>query len=102
MHGIEYEPSSKAKTELYTELLPLLNSGAVELLHVKRLGAQLVGLERRTARGGRDTIDHAPRGHDDAVNAVAGALVLVKHTKPEFVVVGGGTGSMAPDPWWWH
>ena len=34
------------------------------------------GLERRTARGGRDSIDHAPGGHDDLANAVAGAAAL--------------------------
>ena len=33
---------------------------------------QLIGLERRTARGGRDSIDHGPGGHDDVCNAVAG------------------------------
>jgi len=101
VHGIEYEPSTKAKSDLYAELLPLLNSGGVELLDVKRLGAQLVGLERRTARGGRDSIDHAPRSHDDLVNAAAGTLVLVKGSKPEFFGVGGGTDT-ALDPWWWH
>jgi hypothetical protein len=37
--------------------------------------AQLIGLERRTARGGRDSIDHPPGGHDDVANAAAGALV---------------------------
>jgi hypothetical protein len=34
-----------------------------------RLVAQIVGLERRTARGGRDSIDHAPGAHDDVANA---------------------------------
>jgi hypothetical protein len=38
--------------------------------------SQFLGLERRTARGGRDSIDHAPSGHDDIANCVAGALVL--------------------------
>jgi hypothetical protein len=38
--------------------------------------AQLCGRERRTARGGRDSIDHAPGGHDDLANAVAGAAAL--------------------------
>ena len=38
--------------------------------------AQLCGLDRRTARGGRDSIDHAPGGHDDLANAVAGAAAL--------------------------
>jgi hypothetical protein len=36
---------------------------------------QLVGLERRTARSGKDSIDHAPGGRDDLANAVAGVLV---------------------------
>jgi hypothetical protein len=36
---------------------------------------QLTSLERRTSRGGRDSIDHAPGAHDDIANAVAGALV---------------------------
>jgi hypothetical protein len=74
-HGITYEPSEKTKSQLYGELLPLLNSGRVELLDHPRLTAQLCGLERRTARGGRDSIDHPPGAHDDIANAVAGALV---------------------------
>ena len=57
--------------------LPLINSGRVELLDRPRLVAQLCGLERRTAWGGRDSIDHGPGGHDDVANAVAGALVAV-------------------------
>jgi hypothetical protein len=39
---------------------------------------QLVGLERRTARGGRDSIDHAPGAHDDLANAVAGLTAVAK------------------------
>src|SRR5215813_7819439 len=41
-----------------------------------RLVAELCGLERRTAWGGRDSIDHGPGGHDDLANAVAGVLVV--------------------------
>jgi hypothetical protein len=41
------------------------------------LVSQLVGLERRTARSGHDSIDHGPNGHDDIAKAVAGALLLV-------------------------
>lgn len=74
-HGITLKASKKPKSDLYRELLPALNSGNVELLDVPKLAAQLVGLERRVARGGRDSIDHAPGGHDDVANAVAGALV---------------------------
>ena len=76
-YGITYDASEKAKSDLYRDLLPRLNSGEVELLENPRVIAQLVGLERRTARGGRDSIDHAPGGHDDLANAVAGALVQV-------------------------
>src|SRR5262245_19821130 len=50
---------------------------SVDLLEHDRLVTQLTSLERRTSRGGRDSIDHAPGGHDDIANAVAGALVTV-------------------------
>ena len=63
--GVTYEPSAKPKIDLYRDLLPALNSRKVELLDDARLVAQLCGLERRTARGGRDSIDHAPGAHDD-------------------------------------
>ena len=75
VHGIDYRPAAKPKSELYRELLPLLNSGRATLLDLPRLVGQLAGLERRTARGGRDSIDHAPGAHDDVANAAAGALV---------------------------
>jgi hypothetical protein len=73
-HGINYEPAGKSKSELYVDLLPLINSRAVDLLDHDRLVNQFVALERRTARGGKDSIDHGPGGHDDVANAVAGAV----------------------------
>lgn len=57
------------------DLLPLVNSRGVDLLDNDRLVTQLVGLERRVARGGRDSVDHGPGAHDDIANAVAGAIV---------------------------
>ncbi|TCZ65595.1 hypothetical protein EXY23_05140 [Roseicella aquatilis] len=75
-HGIEYQPAEKPKSDLYRELLPLLNAHRAELLDLPRLTGQLVSLERRTARGGRDSIDHPPAAHDDLANSAAGALVL--------------------------
>src|SRR6266550_1589735 len=69
--GINYEPSEKNRSELYLDLLPLINSGAVDLLDNDRLKIQLLGLERHTSRAGRDSIDHGPGGHDDLANAVA-------------------------------
>jgi hypothetical protein len=77
-HGITYAPSERTKSDLYRELLPLVNAGRVELLDLPRLLAQLVGLERRVARSGKDSIDHAPGGHDDVANAAAGALVVAQ------------------------
>jgi hypothetical protein len=77
VHGIKYEPAAAAKSDLYRDLLPLLNSRQVDLLDNARLLAQLVGLERRTARGGRDSIDHAPGSHDDVANSVAGVASLL-------------------------
>jgi len=75
--GVDLRPAGKPKSDLYREFLPMLNSGGVDLLDIPRLQAQLGGLERRVARGGRDSIDHAPGGHDDVANGVAGALVAV-------------------------
>jgi hypothetical protein len=37
-----------------------------------RLVSQIVDLERRVSRAGKDSIDHAPHGHDDLANVVAG------------------------------
>jgi hypothetical protein len=74
-HGVNYEPAEKSKSELYGSLLPLVNSGAVALLDNDRLASQLISLERRTSRGGRDSIDHAHGGHDDVANSAPGALV---------------------------
>jgi hypothetical protein len=73
--GIEYRCSEKPKSDLYRDLLPMINSGQVELLDHPKLIAQLCSL-RRTARGGKDSIDHPPGSHDDVANCVAGALVL--------------------------
>ena len=71
-----YRVSEKSKSELYKEFLPLINSKRVEFFDIPRLHAQLGGLQRRTARGGRESIDHAPNAHDDMINAAAGALVI--------------------------
>jgi hypothetical protein len=73
-HGVTYVVADQVKRDLYVNALPHLNAGTVELLDHPRLVAQLSGLERHTHRGGRDTIDHAPQGHDDIANAVCGVV----------------------------
>ena len=75
--GIQYACAEKPKSDLFRDLLPLLNSGRIVLPKSERLVNQLCGLERRTARSGKDSIDHGPGSHDDLANSVAGAADLV-------------------------
>jgi len=81
-HGITYVPSAEPKGGIYLGLLPLINSGRVKLLDNQRLVTQLLGLERNTARGGKDSIDHGRGGHDDLANATAGALASSLARRP--------------------
>ena len=76
-HGVTLKPSEKVKSAIYKELLAdaqQRHPGAARCAAFT-CAAQL-RLERRVARGGRDSIDHTPGGHDDLINAAAGALVL--------------------------
>jgi hypothetical protein len=81
-HGVTVTAADKTKSQYYGELLPLLNSGRVDLLDDKRMISQLIGLERRVSRGGRDSINHGPGAgqHDDKINAAAIAIVLASAT----------------------
>ncbi|WP_375762905.1 terminase large subunit domain-containing protein [Bradyrhizobium sp. Pha-3] len=79
--GIAYRPADLSKVEIYRDLLPRLNSGEIDLLDNQRLISQLLGLERRTARGGRDSVDHPPGGKDDLANSVAGVLVYLSSAR---------------------
>jgi hypothetical protein len=69
--GINYEVCKTPKSDLYRDLSPLLNSRHITLPRHNRLIAQIVGLERRVSRAGKDSIA-APHVQDDLVNAVAG------------------------------
>jgi len=73
-HGISYEVCKQPKSDLFRDMLPLLNSGQITLPQNDRLIAQIVGLERRVSRGGKDNIGHPPHGHDDVANAVSGVV----------------------------
>jgi hypothetical protein len=85
-HGITYELSALPKSGLYQCLLPLLNSGKIELLDNQRMISQLATLERRTARGGKDSIDH-PVGHrDDVADAVAGLAAITVPSNGEYTL----------------
>lgn len=102
-HGITYQPSALPKSDLYLSLLPLLHAGRVELLDHARLGAQLVALERKTARSGRDSVDHTPGAKDDVANAAAGVLVgLDLDRRPGLIRADDMTvaGAGVPFPLW--
>jgi hypothetical protein len=93
-HGITYEPAPKPKSDLYQALLPALNSRRIDLVDDARLINQLCLLERRTSRGGRDSIDHPPNAHDDVCNAVAGLWIIAQRPSylPPTEWVGGDEG----------
>jgi hypothetical protein len=75
--NVLYQPSELDKSAIYREVAPLFAEKRVELLEDKRLITELRMLERRPRAGGRgDSVDHAPRSHDDAANACCGALWL--------------------------
>lgn len=84
--GINYVVSSKVKNALYLDLLAKLNSSEVELLDNEKLQTQLLSLERRVSRLGRESIDHPANAHDDLANAVAGAVHVVGENlhEPDF------------------
>ena len=78
--GITYELSERSASDVFRDTLPLLNSGKIELLDHPRLQAELIGLERRTSRSGKDSIGHPENGraHDDVAVAACGALLLAQ------------------------
>lgn len=81
--GVRYVRADRDRSKIYLDVLPLFTAGRVHLLDNKRLVHQLVSLERRTSRSGRDAIGHPAGGHDDLANACAGALVTAAaHAAP--------------------
>jgi hypothetical protein len=65
------------RSDLYLRLLPAIDTpGQIELLDNRRLVSQTCALERRTARSGKDSVDHPLGGHDDVINAAALSLVF--------------------------
>ena len=81
--GINYETCEYSKSELYVEMLPLVNSHLCDILDHPRLISQLCSLERRVGRSGKDNVDHSPGAHDDLANSCAGGLVLAHEKRGE-------------------
>jgi hypothetical protein len=84
VHRITYRASDLTKSDLYLSMLPAINSKRVDLLD----NARLAGLERRTGRSGKDSVDHRPGSRDDIANAVAGCLVNVIGRRNEVAMAG--------------
>jgi hypothetical protein len=87
-HGIEYVESPLTKSQLYSEMLPVLSAGRLELPDNEMLKRQLVGLERRTSSGGRTLIDHSAHkgAHDDVANGVAGLAYVLSDSQQRSAV----------------
>jgi hypothetical protein len=84
--GCEYARSPLTRSELYLDGLVHFTRGAVRIPDHPQLLRELRLLERRTARSGKDTVDHGVGGHDDHANALFGAMHLTTR-QPEFVPV---------------
>jgi hypothetical protein len=56
-YGVHYEECEQTRSELYLNILPLINSGGVALVDHERMMLQFVSLERKTSSV-RDRVDH--------------------------------------------
>jgi hypothetical protein len=73
--GVSLVSAALNRSEAYLAMLPLFTSSRIEIPDEPRLRTELLALERRTGRSGKDAVDHPPHGHDDLINAVALAAV---------------------------
>jgi hypothetical protein len=73
-----------ARSDFYLAAATLIRSGRVELLDHPKCLLQFACLECKTTPAGRDQVNDPVGGHDDACNAVAGALVTA-NTAPQAI-----------------
>jgi hypothetical protein len=84
--AITYKKSELNKSEIYVAFLHLVNSARPLILDHPATINEALGLERRVRWGGGESVDHPQNGHDDAVNALAGACVLAATARPTMVI----------------
>jgi hypothetical protein len=90
-NGVEYKQSPLTRSELYLEGLPLFSRGMVSIPDHSQTLREMRLLQRRTAKSGRDSVDHGAGGTDDFVNSLFGSLYLVtKKPRLEALVGLGG------------
>lgn len=74
--GATYQTSQLVRSELYLSGQVLFTRGLVNIPPISILTRELRLLERKTARSGRDSVDHGTGGSDDWANSLFGALHL--------------------------
>ena len=84
-HGISYTVSKLTASETFLELLPKINSGTVELLDNRTQTHQILALERRRGRSGKDSLSHPTGGHDDRGVALAMSVLAAKKRTASFI-----------------
>jgi len=79
-HGITYLKSELSKSKLCLEFEAILNTQQVEFPKNEKLIDELLSLERRTGRSGRESIDHPPAPVLLTIEAtcLGGVLVIKK------------------------
>ncbi len=76
-HNLVFEATKRVKSDLYRDLVPMINSRRITLPRISKMVGQISGLEQQVGRSGRDNIGPPPNGRDDVANCVAGAASLV-------------------------
>jgi hypothetical protein len=84
--GAPYRRSDLTRSEIYLEVLATWSRGLVSIPNHATLIRELRLLERRTARSGRDSVDHGSHGSDDYANALCGALLLASAGRGPLVI----------------
>jgi hypothetical protein len=88
--GLEYKRSPLVRSDLYLEGQVLFTRGLVSIPDHPQLLRELRLLERRTARLGRDSVNHGVGGSDDFANALFGALHMT---------AASGLGALSAGDW---
>jgi hypothetical protein len=74
--GLEYRKSPLTRSELYLEGRVMFARGLISIPDQPQLLREMRLLERRTARSGKDSVDHGVGGSDDYANSLFGAMYV--------------------------
>jgi hypothetical protein len=69
--GVQLLDAPVNRSESYLHLLPLFTQAKIEIPDDQTLRVELLGLERKVGKSGKDSVDHRPGSHDDVSNSVA-------------------------------